>query len=353
MSGYLTRLLRHTFDPLAAKVEPRLNTLFSPPGKSSAWPPQKVEVDSVESTPVNKSRNDSENAAAGVSVPAARRSVNAPLVTTAPVRLHSPLPPALAPRSSGNVIHGENKNEDGTYFKGALAPSHGVREVREALDSEQSLPEQGESESSVSSPAARTQQEKSKITARAAPPDSSQMKIASFDREGNESFRQESRPFRFDRGFLVPAAPPTAERSERVRRQLGVSASLLSGDGKATSPKGEKYKVLRAAPLRASERSEAAGVHSGLEYAPSSTGSSSAEFNFEHPPLSLFPAQFRERGRRGPEASSSAEPIIEVTIGRIEVRGAASPEPQRGSSQPSRGPNLEEYLRRRSGRSRE
>jgi hypothetical protein len=57
--------------------------------------------------------------------------------------------------------------------------------------------------------------------------------------------------------------------------------------------------------------------------------------------------------RRAPEPTDSPEPTIEVTIGRIEVRGAAPAEPRRLSAKSSPGVSLDEYLRRRSGRSSE
>jgi hypothetical protein len=351
MNGYLTRLLRRSFDPSVAKVEPRLNTLFSPPEKVSSWPAQEAVGDSAESTPVNASPNDSETAPSGDSVTVAQRSVNAPLVTTAPTPLHSLLSPALALRSPGKVIHLENNSKDGTDSEGV--PSHGTSEVREHVDS--SSTEQREGESIVSSPAARTRQER-KVTVRAAPPDNPHMRVAGLDQEGNESARIESQPLLTDQRSPASASPLSSRPSERVpvqAAQTDAGGNLLHGDKDATLTKNEKYKVVPARPLRASQRNEAARVRNSLlEYA-SPTQSSPSKSNFERSPLSPFPAQFHERGRRGPEASQPAEPIIEVTIGRVEVRGTVLPERQRASSKPGHGPNLEEYLRNRSGRSRE
>lgn len=62
----------------------------------------------------------------------------------------------------------------------------------------------------------------------------------------------------------------------------------------------------------------------------------------------LRKARLRSAGRTG-----AAEPTIEVTIGRIEVRGPAPAEPHRAAAKPSPGQSLEEYLRRRSRRSGE
>jgi hypothetical protein len=53
------------------------------------------------------------------------------------------------------------------------------------------------------------------------------------------------------------------------------------------------------------------------------------------------------------ESEQPAVSTIEVTIGRIEVRGPAAPESRRAISQPAQAATLDEYLRRRSGQSRQ
>ena len=61
-----------------------------------------------------------------------------------------------------------------------------------------------------------------------------------------------------------------------------------------------------------------------------------------HKPQQLASGELPSRSHE-----EQAEPIVHITIGRLEIRAATSAIPQRAEKPPSNGPSLDEYLRRR------
>ncbi len=364
MSGYVTRLLRRSFDSSVAAVEPRLNTLFSPPEKISSRPAPTLEDQPAESLPAHTSPEDFETNANTAAVVVTDRSTQTPLAAGEPAPLHSPHSAALASRPSTKTNHLE-KNNDAANSHSGPAPSHGISEMPEAVDPVQTPASKGGRESKALPLVTRRQHEK-RIVARSTPPVRPEAEVATFDHEGESFADREGLPSRIDQGFPPSSLPLSPKQisgssmlSERVhaadaaRPTQGDARDSLRGKREATPSKTKTHNFVPATPVRGLEESEVARADNFVFEPAASPERRSAEFNFEPPPFFPFPAQSRERERRELKLSRSAEPTIEVTIGRIEVKGAASPQPQRGSSQLSKGPNLEEYLRRRSGRSRE
>jgi hypothetical protein len=361
MSGYLTRLLRRSFDPSVAMVEPRLNTLFSPPEKISSGPAPKVEDQPAESVQADTSPDNFETAASRDPV-VLDRSTQTPLAAREPAPLHSPPRAALAFHPSTKTTQME-KNNDAANSHGGPAPSHGVSEMPEPADPVQTPAAQGNRERKSSPRVTRTQHEK-RIAPPSSPPVSPEARIAAVH-QADDGLEPEALTSLNDEGGPVSSSPlsvksgarsytpPEGAHARETARPPRVSPNdkLLRGKREEDPTTTETRKVVPATPVRGWEASKTArGDNPVLEHA-ASPESRSTEFNFDRPLFFPFPVQLRERGGR--KASPSVEPTIEVTIGRIEVKGAASPQPQRSSSQLLKGPNLEEYLRRRSGRSRE
>jgi hypothetical protein len=126
----------------------------------------------------------------------------------------------------------------------------------------------------------------------------------------------------------VPIRPPDSMRAPEKDTK---GASRVESAGRQQISSGEMRRVLPAVALpsvenRLSTLFPESQLHTTMDGRPR-----------------LREARLRAGGR-----SSAAEPTIEVTIGRIEVRGPAAAEPRRATAKPSHGSSLEEYLRRRS-----
>ena len=58
------------------------------------------------------------------------------------------------------------------------------------------------------------------------------------------------------------------------------------------------------------------------------------------------------RNDRPTEHGSTVEPVIQVTIGKVEVKASVAAEPRQRPRSPGAATSLDDYLRQRSGRSR-
>jgi hypothetical protein len=344
MSGYLTQLLRSTFDPSAGMVQPRVSALFSPPEKVSAW---RADQPSAHESAATSERNG-DDTVPGFSLqrPLTRNANPAPVdeEDTAPAE-H--LPPTI---SVGPIVAADGEAERSQSQARRSAPGKiGMREGSDSLQPEALQIDGGSQGSRIT---AKPLRGNLAIPATTGTPGEREEKSSSFARAEQHSAKREI-------GTSVvgpqPQAFPEESPNARVRLAAAVPAqpgpldAIPSGmlqrdvrDTNSPSPKENARKILPAFP---SSPVENRVVTKHAE-------SRSAELNFGRNALSAGP-NFRELGRRESQAAPLAESTIEVTIGRIEVRSGAPAVPQRTSTPLSRGPNLEEYLRRRSGRSRE
>jgi hypothetical protein len=373
MSGYLANLLTRSFTPSTEGLQPRVNGLFAPPEKLSAWAERRLRekdtqgvfdlpdtlehasVPGLESSPsahrsapaASLHSVDSDRAGNGQAAHT-RAEVSAPMDRTrllndqVDARTTSPkaprkVPPSIfrtstdtvvprstiiaKPKNSGSAAYGSTprsprpeepvarfRQSEVTASMLVQAPSFapiGVSNKKAILDRD---PPTGEDRSESRSP--QTESSSSSAAKRSA------MK------------REESRPV-------------AGTRDGSHLRTQGTRSGLDTGDA-VTS-------VLKD-PLRQEARNVfmAFPVHSSENHAVSNA-----------PPLTFRREALPPR-RTHPELQghdtqgcASSERKIEVTIGRIEVVGVVPAEPRRRLAQSSRGSSLEEYLRRRSGRSRE
>jgi hypothetical protein len=388
MSGYLSNLLRRTFDSSAGVVQPRLNALFAPPEKSSAWPALQF-TDQV-SGPIGELTGKAEGATAlsndlPRSSPRARGSSPTKHVDSS---LTAPMSAASTSGSHGLPLGGV-ASESGEEAERTPAVSD---DLRRPLRRVTSPPPTNRTASPVG--AARTRSSFGIPLGRASESGDTSRPVLTRAAEAHTGTDGKPLP------IVIPAKPlrdkgQIGNRTADVRggkeQSSGVApaeehspergfSARLNDRRPAASGKPSGARALAAVPSDHSQATEAARAPEArvrhLEppatktetrkvfpalaeprvqshEATRSAAGGFAESTLGHGPLSLRAAHFRELGRREPEQIHSTESTIEVTIGRIEVRGVAAAEPRRAAAQPSRGLSLEEYLRRRSGRSSE
>jgi hypothetical protein len=145
-------------------------------------------------------------------------------------------------------------------------------------------------------------------------------------------------------GAPAPHPPHSAESNRPAETHLRDAVQADAADGREQlAPKTGTRKLLPAFPLPSEEKNQPAVFRD----------SNSPAIVAARGPLAAGSARLREARMRAAGRAEATVPTIEVTIGRIEVRGPAPAEPHRATAKPSAGLSLEEYLRRRSGRSRE
>ena len=357
MSGYLANLLRRSFDPSVALIQPRLNALFAPPEKRP-WPA--LQTTTHESEPVV------ERTSADGSVPALDATLPRPTTrATGPTLTNQIAAPLTSTLSAGSTPDSPDMS---------LRPVAG--EYREHPDALTATPTRDrQPESTVGSSELRelrlrdskprqskVRESSAPVRATAAAPTGAErlpspVVIARPSREKKATARERGEPSpRLAPATSTARAPATASSGRSIEPDLARpaeanvrdAAPTVSGNAEPPAVNRESGKVWPAFPLRSAENREAT-----RSAEPAFGESTLAESKFAREPFLLRPAHFRELGRREPEPNAPPEPTIEVTIGRIEVRGAAPAEPRRVAAQPARGESLEEYLRRRAGRSRE
>jgi hypothetical protein len=354
MSGYLTNLLRRTFEPSPGMVQPRFNALFAPPAKSPAlqFPTQQPE-------PVGELTNADEHAPAlSDTQPRPSPGATGPTAATNEISLHQPaISTHISPEMSVNRVvlgDGDQTEASPTALVGTVEVNHS--ESSKPLHTNTAARSDRDSEPSPI--VARPSRDRTKLTARTATAVGQKEQSASLVHAQDYSPKPEVSASLVDQHQPVSGHPSEVHAVRAVdqsgqARPEGVSGSkaaahVLREEREPLASKSETRDVLGAHPLSSAENRNAAGSAE-----PRSSESTSIEPILEPGPLSFRPPIFRQLGRREPNRTELPEPTVEVTIGRIEVRGTAPTEPRQPTAQPSRRLSLEEYLRRRSGRSRE
>jgi hypothetical protein len=351
MTGYLTQLLRSTFDPsAAATVQPRVSALFSPPEKVSAW-----RVDQPiahESEAISEQNGDADAAVPGFSLRRPlTRNANPASVDEEDSAPAEHLPPTI---SVGTVVAADGEAERSESRARRSAPGKiGMREGPDSLQPEAPQIDEGSQGSRIT---AKPLRGNLAIPATTGTQGEREEKPSSFARAEQRSAKRE-----IGTSVIGPQPRALPEESPNARARLAAASvqvpvqpgldAIPSGmlqrdvrDANSPIPKEGAHKILPAFPSSPVEN-RIVTKHAEIR---------SSELDFGRNALSAGPIRFSEMERRESQTATPPEPTIEVTIGRIEVRGAApAAPPQRASTQPSRGASLEEYLRRRSGRSRE
>jgi hypothetical protein len=353
MSGFLTNLLTRSFQPSAKMVQPRLNALFAPPVKAATWSapygavrePEAVEEGARESEGAQGLNNDPPRPLAGAASPISADQMASPLAFDS---TPSSLPLGIS-RSRVALERGEQGDSSAPTPTGTPNAKQGESsrlKSREPLQSTPTTSDDGskpppvvvaatsQTEKMDSSSRQSTLRRRNNRSGSVAPTDSSTPEISapSVDRD----------PAVLEKPHNAHArAAVTLDRSHALDTTR--LAEVGARDRDSTPSKTEARELVPAFPLPAAEKLEPAKY----------VESTNAELTSVRDPRSLYPALFRDRERRAPEPNQSAEPTIEVTIGRIEVRAPAPAQLPRVAAQPSRETSLDEYLRRRSGRGRE
>ncbi|MGH8599145.1 MAG: hypothetical protein ACRET1_00675 [Burkholderiales bacterium] len=157
------------------------------------------------------------------------------------------------------------------------------------------------------------------------------------------------------------AADSLPTRFPRLRTQTAITAFIASDDRNTAAPASD---LARGAsldagddfrPVRTDARAAAAGDETARDHRPSQTGTLTSSFDQTAHAIVVAPevAQRRSTSQQ-PHAGNppiSAQPVINVTIGRVEVRATQSaPTPRHAKAQGPQPMSLDDYLRRRGGR---
>jgi hypothetical protein len=326
--------LRRTFDPSVAMVEPRLNALFAPPGQNTFNPdPQSPTVEP------QAIRFDGDAAA------------------PPPGHWSAPSRPVTAPALSRVLLDGNRSREAAHWNDGRPASSEtpGVnRSTRTGAGESPRLAatragnDADQPESYVASP---DRQENAVPETRSVRKHKTE---TSRERDAEGQSRDPEPGART--GYERPAFPRKATDSPPfTNREVASHVSEMAGDKRRAATTGDS--PIPAAQHDSRKIPGAPGVVSTRDH--EGRLSVVGDGLSAHPPLGLTarlwarPAHFREFGKREPERRVHAEPTIEVTIGRIDIRGPVAGDVPRTPAQPAKRASLEEYLRQRSGGRRE
>jgi hypothetical protein len=381
MSGYLTNLLARTFRPSEAMVQPRVNALFAPPEKCSDWSSSMFapwesetseDTDLAKRIPAQETRLERDTAAASnpaapqgqvVQPKAARTAAAQPPESLASHRSLADVPLAGIPHDKVANIHGKRE------------------EIQPTRAAEEREGGQRKSDNVVRSVPAHTDLDFARFFRRRA--------ISEWDKTAEVAADSTSLSGRQEEVSTVPATHPSTQAPSAPRRSESAIQEAPHADAPLTSSIGgvvaseavwpaasisqppllpnpgpparrlEHREAVSAIPVSVSPIPEvakpeppmSAGARFSASKVPETANAQPRDrAGFAWPRRSLVD---RDRFSPGRAERELSEPTIEVTIGRIEVRGAAVPEPPRSVSRPATGVSLDEYLRRRSGRSRE
>jgi len=344
MSGYLTSLVRRAMAP-ELSVRPRLPSMFGPPPMpgprlDSAMPV--VEDEGVEET-ITPRRGKADARTLRAAAPASPAAAPEPPMpeATAPARPSAPPRPerhairSARPDAAAETDRPSPQQADAPRDEPSAPPEERravelrqpIRDVaeRDAAEQEQQVP------ALPRLLGARTPDERSSepSNARVARP------IVSPDRIEVKDAAKD------DRGHPVPSAPADRprlpQRADRVDPALRVTRTEIMP------------RPAEQAPHSVGRDRDDQVTADARETAPArEPGRAPGEPLPVRSRLSLPP----RRDDRAAERPTAPDPIIQVTIGRVEVRASTSPEPRQKPRPANGAGSLDDYLRQRSGRSR-
>lgn len=383
MSRYLTNLLARTFEPSTAMVQPRLNALFAPPETNSHWS-SSLFTAAEYGVAEESTRVDGKSA----SSPTDLLPVPNPNLTHQTEPSPSPVLYAAAPVlgvPGEHVASTENEPEDVSLNRGSeqgerrhtkpysarplVAAQPPQSTTAQPMQSTTAQPTVAGTTTSSALTASEGQFEKRVksgrkpyVQGRPAPmPSSARAELQGRERSASRT-DDGGKPTKKKPTVSAPAAVHIDPAMAPPERAAGRVPDLVPPPLDHIEPlktQIEKHPVVPACPVFTAANQETEMLAepgfgrsrlAETRVSEARVGPALNESRFQRAPHSIRGVDLHLRDRR--EAESS-EPTIEVTIGRIEVRGAFPAESHRAVSQPAPGASLVEYLRRRSGRSRE
>jgi hypothetical protein len=358
MSGYLSNLLSRTFQHEPA-LQPHVVSIFGPPSTEPRWTPTSTtepESYARETSPQLR-RENSTTDSTRAQPPASLENVQAEAADILPVQLASQVMPRVARR--------EVPVPSKPIAEATSAPHVSER----ALFEEQDLP--------VSAEGVATRDD-SPVREREAPAAGQKPILAHVSSEAKAEPAEQAILHRVPSPLKVEApVVNVVTRPERIAearlRSVKEASQQLDQSTRYEEEKqaisGKDVPLPRSISGREVERSAMTVTPASrfphqdapqvlAENRPSSeAGENYLKHDREAVTLVPIPPlrQIEQRETRAgfhEQWQPSREPVIEVTIGRIEVRAAAVAEHRPPGPTPSAVPSLEEYLRRRSGKSR-
>jgi hypothetical protein len=324
MSGYLSNIVTKTFAP-ADVLRPLVPALFESPRPGGLWPPPavippEISPETVVASPAEPSRGVQAEAVAQERI--ARVEASPPLRE----RRGKETTPLNAPHfEETGRRHSEPR--DGADLDISVRRRFTIDAQVEAVQADAPPPSNRTGSPTRTSPVLPPER------ARANPAREAQNIGPLAPTHGAERAQAEVTEAA---SVPPPPEPMAALESRGQQRDMGVEVRILRED------------------LNRWHANDWPGSSPDERLVPSSNAPAQMRAVPRRPPdAGLAPPQLRSRrdSRPGPASPPPSETVIEVTIGRIEVRGPARPETVKASPRPSSGPSLDEYLRRRSGRS--
>lgn len=334
MTGYLNNLLFRTFQASSGSVEPMLTPLFaSPRGEPVAQQPEPHRVQDGEvgvtgparTNRVSESNRDHEGhvAPAGdANALSIERSATMSVATPPPDTVHETSTKTDPLNVTAKSSTDERKHGIVTQDMTRVARTSRLAPVRKESD----LGELREVEH---------KEELSKASRQMGPIEGDAARASLYPvlhaRTGRGTFEDERSPQDDADKLSRPAKPPTPQSHQGVQSRPSVAKT--ESDHHAEYPAQPTADNLDASEMLVVKRPSKFVV---------------PVLNTTIAPRSLWtPPTTR------PQSPAGVTPTIQVTIGRVEVRGPIPNETRQQPAQPAPRPTLHDYLRKRSGRSRE
>jgi hypothetical protein len=344
MSGYLSSLLSRTFQLPDNAVQPMLTPLFGSPDSGPVLNHPEI-VGAQETIAAIHRRNvESDGHQQNVSSEPAR----VPLAEISSVPHHDEVYPDLPDPTTSDAPFRVEGRKPAPANASSLVASLTPQASSQIVEHEEVV---------LSDPRGIDDQQLDSAISRQAPANSRPELLRIPDS------RQRTDPESATQVRLVATHPRNLESAvpTHLSADLTEASSSKSLPGLLQAPSGKRLPRSQEEKVSKTYRQQAGHLTAGAEL-PRTTAAAEiqvggkpaiqlTESSRTRLPESLF--AIRSPRRVHPEPAPAVVPTIEVTIGRIEVRGSSSPEPQRQETQSSRTSSLDDYLRRRSGRSRE
>jgi hypothetical protein len=350
MSGYLTNLIMRTFEP-TVEVQPQLTPLFGPPSVGPGW---------LVPSPVDEAEakaEENERVAPTLPAPSAStiEQTSSPLTLahaspTRPLaelgeseeqRLQEehtvralPISPVVRIASSRRELSGETRRRE-PEFEGPHRNPDAQKNTSPVAANDVGHPVQA-GPSKTENMAAGQSQSPDSVPARAHATRMEPAILSNTIHLGMEATAEPTILQRYDSEQTPMSIPGPSLSMEmgRLRQDIdsfysrAASLSLEEAGSVEEMPRPQKPVAVTGSLLRRAQE-----VHST-------------------PPSATQVAQVRQKETIPAEqVAQSPQPTIQVTIGRIEVRAASPGQAAKKSQAPTRTLGLDEYLRRRSGRS--
>lgn len=356
MSGYLSNLVSRTFQPQAA-LQPRIASIFGPASAEPGWTPTAMpeEESGTREVPLQLGREKPGADSTRVQPPLSAENVQATATNIPPMKRVMPslagrevsvpsIPVAEAlpaPRASHGILREEQNSP---------VSEEGVATRNERPAREREAPPAGQKPVLArDSSEAKAEPAEKKIPHRAPSPLKDEAPLAGMA----------TRPAQVvDRPILGTVKGASQRLHQAVRHEAEMQTIAGSDVPSPRSISGVEAgkPAMTVTPASRFPHQDAPRVP--IEERPSyDAGENHLKRDIETVTLVPIPSlrQIDQRETRAgfhDQRQSEREPVIEVTIGRIEVRAAAAAERRQPGPTPLAAPSLEDYLRRRSGKSR-